>query len=194
MTCQDFETLMADALGDELSSGDRATFEAHLAECEACRLEYESARRTVVAMRELPGPTRVKIRREGSRLVIDESDEADSDRREDRTGAAAGTGARRARGVPISSKQVPLAVRLSSGVFRYAASIMIAFVAGYAFHAGLLITDAMRTDVGVVQPVNVAPTGRQAGSFQRALVDAHQRNRGSSGLAKCLIAMAHGTR
>ena len=70
--CEDFEMLTADALGNELSEADRPAFEAHLAQCEKCRREYETASRTVSMMRALPGPTRVTIRREGDRLVIDD--------------------------------------------------------------------------------------------------------------------------
>jgi anti-sigma factor RsiW len=39
MNCEEFEMLMADALGDELSPNDRPVFEAHLAECDCCRQE-----------------------------------------------------------------------------------------------------------------------------------------------------------
>ncbi len=56
MKCEDVEMLMADALGDELSSDDRSVFEFHLAECDRCRQEYETALRAVDTMRLLPGP------------------------------------------------------------------------------------------------------------------------------------------
>ena len=47
MDCQAFEMMMAEALGDELSPEDRPAFEAHLASCDRCRREYESACATV---------------------------------------------------------------------------------------------------------------------------------------------------
>ena len=40
--CKQFEQLLADALGDELSDADRALFDAHLTDCGACRSEYQS--------------------------------------------------------------------------------------------------------------------------------------------------------
>ena len=67
MNCEDVEMLLADALGDELADADRAAFEAHLAECERCRREYETTRAAVQSMRALPGPQRVTVRREGDR-------------------------------------------------------------------------------------------------------------------------------
>ncbi len=201
MTCEDFEMLMADALGGELSPADRPVFEAHLAECEDCRREYESASKTVSTMRELPGPERLTIRREGDRLVIDKA--------------------------PARVLRSPWWSR--GGVLRYAASILIAFTAGYALHAGLLLTgdtpsiQVAETDgqSGTKEPgttetatIQVADTSREHGTtepgivdtgavdagtspaasptnLQRALVNTHARNPSRSGLAKCLIAMAN---
>lgn len=184
MTCEDFEMLMADALGGELSPTDRPLFEAHLAECEDCRLEYESASKTVSTMRELPGPARVDIRREGDRLVIDK--------------------------VPAGVLRSPW--WSSGGVLRYAASILIAFTAGYALHAGLLLTGdtphiqvadengqygiqesgTIDTEIqnAVAADASKPPTASPT-NLQRALVNTHARNPHRSDLAKCLIAMAN---
>ena len=54
MKCDDFELMLADALGGELSEADRPAFEGHLAECAACRRDYESALATVSRLRNLP--------------------------------------------------------------------------------------------------------------------------------------------
>ncbi len=73
MHCDDVEMLMADALGDELAPDDRPVFEAHLAECERCRRDYETSMAALDAMRGLSGPTCVTMRREGDRLVLERS-------------------------------------------------------------------------------------------------------------------------
>ena len=172
MTCEDFETLMADALGNELSETDRPAFEAHLAECEKCRREYETASKTVVTMRQLPGPERITFRREGDRLIIDEK-------------RAAGFGPRR------GPDELTRATRRWGGVFRYAASILIAFTAGYALHAGLILSDARRPAPQSEEEIpGLIRVGPSAGNLQQAFVNAHVRKPARSDLAKCLIAMA----
>ncbi len=165
MNCTDFEVLLADALGDELSVADRPAFEAHLAECEKCRREYETALRTVTTMRALPGPARATVRREGNRLVIDDR--------------------------PPHALRVPWWLR--GGVFRYAASILIAFAAGYAVHAGLMMTEVGRPVDRLVQKDDGIEAPTSPNSLQRALVHTHVRNPARSDLAKCLIAMAKPT-
>jgi hypothetical protein len=178
--CEDFEGLMADALGDELAPADRSAFEAHLAQCAQCRQEYESLRQTVGTMRDLPGPTRVSVRREGSRLVIDEKEAAAPRRR----------------------------VWWVGSPLRYAASILIAFTAGYALHAGLVLTadkgpvqlavtdgDEGTTGPGTADRDGAGPATPRAvpspSTLERALLNTHARQPSRSGLAKCLIAMAN---
>lgn len=188
MTCEDFEILMADALGNELSDADRPAFEAHLAGCEKCRREYETASRAVVTMRELPGPERITVRREGNRLVIEDKRSA---------ARAAGFSLREGEpGAPLSRwfgypRGLKSAARRFGGVFRYAASILIAFTAGYALHAGLMLSDIGGPPAPIAQEgydrARVAP----ASNLQQALVNAHVRKPARSDLAKCLIAMAH---
>ena len=162
MNCEDFELLLAEALGDELAPGDRPRFEAHLAKCDKCRLEYETASATVATIRELPGPTGVTVRREGARLVI-----------QDRPQRASFT-----------------ARWVSSGVLRYAASILIAFAAGYGLHAGTSAPGTARPEDRTVQVDHGEADRGSAGNLQRALVSTHVRNPKRSDLAKCLIAMA----
>ncbi len=167
MICEDFERLMAEALGDEIEPRDRSRLEAHLAECEHCRLEYESGLRTVAAMRTLSGPKHVHVERRGAKLILHD--------------AAAPT--RRA---------APFAMR---GMFRYAASILIAFVAGYGLHSGLTLTSALsgpeaivgQGDPGVPADEQMATSAERR--IERALLDAHRRNPNRSNLATCMIAM-----
>ena len=165
MNCENFEMLMADALGDELGEDDRAPFEAHRAACETCRREYESLKRTVDAMRTLAGPRKVRVQRDGERLVIQP---IDSD------------------ALSVSHGSKPVALQ-SSGLLRFAASILIAFTAGYAIHAGLMMADDARQEPLVNQVENVAPT-----SVRGSLISAHARNPSRSGLAKCLATITRG--
>ena len=59
MNCERFESLLADALGDELSAANRPAFEEHLRACERCRREYESSSAALSALRSLPAPSLV---------------------------------------------------------------------------------------------------------------------------------------
>ena len=164
MNCEDCELFMADALGDELDPSRRASFSAHLAQCLKCREEYESAVRAVKTMRELPGPRHVAVRREGDRLVI----------------------------LRQSATPFRLGRLFTGGVFRYAASVLIAFAAGYALHAGWIATDTPRR---VEMPPREASEQKEpepGSDFQGALVYAHNRSPSSSRLAKALMAVARG--
>jgi len=107
MNCHEFERYLAEALGDELSPQDRAALDAHLAACQTCRAEYESAAATIRTLRSLPPPPDVSVRRSGDRLVI--------------SGARSGrNGGRR---------------RLANVALRYAAAVVLAFAGGYGYHA-----------------------------------------------------------
>ncbi len=165
MNCANLELLMADALGDELSPGDRIAFETHLGECQKCRQEYATARRAVAAMRELPGPVRLvhdsNLARagKGDRLVLAEKQTA-------------------------GSAWVQPPARKSAGLFRYAASLLIAFAAGYALNER-------------PNPLTVGPEPSRdsqettSDTLRGALVSVHVRNPARCDLAKCLIAFAH---
>ena len=159
MNCEDFDMLMADALGDELTEGDRAPFEAHLTTCETCRSEYESLKRTVDATRTLAGPRKVRVQHDGERPVIQP---IDSD------------------ALSVSRGPTRTALR-SGGLLRFAASVFIAFTAGYSVHAGLMMADDAQQEPLVRRVENVAPT-----SVRGSLVMAHARNPSRSSFAKCL--------
>jgi anti-sigma factor RsiW len=164
MNCEDCELFMADAIGEELDPSQRASFSAHLAQCPKCREEYESAMRAVKTMRELPGPRHVAVRREGDRLVI----------------------------LGRSAAPFRLGRLFSGGVFRYAASVLIAFAAGYALHAGWMATEPPRR-VEMPPAETSEQEERVPGSdLQGALAYAHNRSPSSSHLAKALMAVAHG--
>jgi len=54
LPCRDLVELVTDYLEDRLSPGDRARFDAHLAECEACRAFLEQFRQTIRVLGRLP--------------------------------------------------------------------------------------------------------------------------------------------
>jgi anti-sigma factor RsiW len=54
MPCRELVELISDYLEDRLSSMDRARFDAHLAECEACRTYLDQFRQTIRTLGRLP--------------------------------------------------------------------------------------------------------------------------------------------
>jgi len=54
MPCRELVELITDYLEDQLSPVDRARFEAHLADCEACRTYLEQFRQTIRVLGRLP--------------------------------------------------------------------------------------------------------------------------------------------
>ena len=54
MPCRELVELVTDYLEDRLSPLDRARFEAHLGECEACRTYLKQFRQTIRALGRLP--------------------------------------------------------------------------------------------------------------------------------------------
>jgi anti-sigma factor RsiW len=54
MPCRELVELVTDYLEDRLSPIDRARFEAHLTECEACRTYLEQFRETIRVLGRLP--------------------------------------------------------------------------------------------------------------------------------------------
>jgi anti-sigma factor RsiW len=54
MPCRELVELITEYLEDRLSPTDRSRFEAHLAECEACRTYLEQFRQTIRVLGRLP--------------------------------------------------------------------------------------------------------------------------------------------
>ena len=161
MNCEGIEMLLAEALGGELSKADRSALDAHLAHCDRCRREYESLSRAVDGMRSLPGPKRVTVGRQG----------------------------RRAASLNASARPI-LGLRwFSSRVVRFAASVLIAFVAGYASHAGLMMSVPAPQQGTSLQREAERPGENGGRSLEYAVVSAYRQNPARSDLAKCLIAM-----
>ena len=57
LACRELVELVTDYLEGRLSPGDRARFQAHLAECEHCETYLEQMRQTVRALGRLPEET-----------------------------------------------------------------------------------------------------------------------------------------
>jgi len=147
MKCEEFEMLMADALGDELGAADASAFEKHIAQCKNCRAEYESLKRSLEMFRALPGPTPVKVERLGDRLVIS----------------------------PESRPPSARLHRLALVTLRYAAAILIAFVAGYSWHS--------ESDTPGIE------SGARSEAIGQRFVDIHAQDPQRSHFAKCLLAV-----
>jgi anti-sigma factor RsiW len=56
LVCQEFVELVTDYLEGALPDGERARFEAHLAECDGCEGYLEDMRRLVATMHQTPEP------------------------------------------------------------------------------------------------------------------------------------------
>ncbi|MEK6674436.1 MAG: zf-HC2 domain-containing protein [Planctomycetota bacterium] len=111
MGCEDYQLLMADALGNELAESDRCRFEDHLAACETCRREYEASSKSVQMLRSLPEPSEMDLARNQHEWVGSES-------------------ARQ----PIRRGLVTSSRLRSMRILRQAASIALAFTAGFGVH------------------------------------------------------------
>lgn len=172
MKCEDCEPLLADALGGELSSTGRVAFEEHIAQCGACRREYETASRTLDELRSLPAPRQMSLRGIGTTLVPDvplRLQTADSE-------------TRRASAFSV----VP---RRSFGrVLRYAASLLIAFTAGYALHAGFTLSGNARSRA-IPQTGVAGDSIARAQTLEAAFTRVHLQQPARSALAKAMIAM-----
>ena len=149
MKCEEFEMLMADALGDELTTADSSLFEQHIGQCKNCRAEYESLTRSLQTLHSLPGPARMKVERSGDRLVISPESGAPSARLH----------------------------RFGLATLRYAATILIAFVAGYAWHT--------ESGAPLIEP------GARGEAIQQRFVDIHAQKPQRSHFAKCLLAVTN---
>lgn len=57
LTCRQMVELVTDYLEDRLDDADRARFEAHIAECDACTLYIEQMRMTIAALGHIPPET-----------------------------------------------------------------------------------------------------------------------------------------
>lgn len=68
MPCRELVELITEYLEDRLTPPDRARFEAHLADCDACRTYMEQFRQTIGALGRLPEET---LSPEARRTLLD---------------------------------------------------------------------------------------------------------------------------
>jgi Putative zinc-finger len=165
MSCDDFEMLMADALGGEMADSDRAQFEGHLAFCATCRGEYQSMVGAVEKMRSLPGSSLVSeaVAREAISIDVGEG-------RGHGHGRGNGRGSRSGMGA----------------LYRYAACILFAFGAGY------VLRGEARSELPVDVPT-ITETAKPTGvTLETALVSAHRKKPGGSSLSMAMTAMFSG--
>lgn len=160
MSCADYEQLLAEALGDELSAADAVRLDEHLRECAACRQEFAQGTAAVAALRRLPRAEHVPER------ALDR-------------GAGFRTGGQVGRSAGVRWMQPAL---------RYAAVVIMAFTAGYAWK-GRTSPPGQAADVS---DMVVDPPSRGAKSFESALARAYRQNPAGSDLAKCMSALLSG--
>lgn len=171
MNDERFDELLAGAIGGELSETDAAEFEAALERSPARRQEFDSLKRAADAMQMLPGPVVVPIGAtdEAGQPAISIVRPGPSGRSP--TTAASAHAHPRARG---------------TGIMRIAASVLIAFTAGYGTHAWLTIRDAVERHQRSEHTVRVADVGAE--SIRERLTREHLAKPNRSALASCLIA------
>lgn len=179
MKCTDVDELLADAWGHELTGDRLAEFDAHLRECESCRRQFEEGAKALEAMRSLSGPPAATAWREGDRPAFEFR-------------------------VPSPGARPR---RQASHLLRLAASVLIAFTAGYGLHAGLMMRDAATAASSEQIPglIGQEPQQTAGGShpndadpidsdnretLRTALASAYARRGSRSHLATCLIAMS----
>jgi hypothetical protein len=151
MNCEEFASLLADALGDELDPQDEPRFAQHVASCPRCCAEYQSARQTLGLLRQVAGPRRASIDAQSGKLIYHD---VAGEKREaspgfkvatetNADGAATAVGGAQelaaAGGVVTAGGTSTAQARSASssrtrfqGWMRYAAGLALAFLAGYA--------------------------------------------------------------
>lgn len=165
MSCSDFQELISDALGNEISDADRATLDRHLATCTACRTEFQRSCASLAALRAFGPPPEVTILRNGDRLTME----------------------------PLRKTRLRRAA-VSRQWLRYAACIVFAFIAGYFVAAGRESAGLLKHG-HLVHQESPSPSQRDltrpAGTtLEAAIAAVHLQHPDESPLTKCLLALA----
>lgn len=161
MNCDRFEFMLASALGDELTPDDRVAFDNHLATCTRCRGEYDSLRGVTASLRALSAPPSVRIARQRDGVYLED-------------------------GAPSRAESSP--GRVWRGPLRMAASILLAFVSGYAVHAAVMMRGSATPPTGPIAHLTREPDPN-ATTLRSALVAAYERSPHQPALANCFAAM-----
>lgn len=159
MNRERFDELLAGALGGELSDADRAAFDAHLAADAQARAEYDSLQAAVSQMQSLDAPARVNVSRHGDRLVLDRA----------------------------AASRRP--ATFSFGRLGIAASVLLAFLAGYLLHVGLMFRDRPSTPSSI-NPTAVAVAENKSPDLRTALASVHAEHPEYSDFCKLVVAMS----
>lgn len=171
MNDERFDELLADAVGGELSKGDAAEFEAALEQSPARRAEFDSLKRAAEAMEMLPGPVVVPIG-----AIGEKGEPAVSLAQPEFSLTPVGT----------TASSYARSHGRSAGIMRIAASVLIAFTAGYGTHAWLTIRDAVDRARPTDAVVQLADAGGE--TLRDRLTREHLAKPNRSALASCLIA------
>lgn len=165
--CREIEDLLADALGGELTQAGRAEFDAHIATCSACQEEFRRSQEALEIMRSLPGPMDAQVREFGRAWTIDPAQ--------------------------VSAAMVHGKGGRWRGLLRYAASILIAFTAGYGMHSGFMLWDSGDTQQTPAVAPHAAPGPTVSDTLESALRAARRRGSGQPRLAMCVSALMQST-
>jgi len=186
MTDQAFESLLANAVGGELTGPDKIRFEQLIEQSPELRREYESALATVAALKRLPGPTALHTEEAESVLAkIRESQHVDANTRIDpRTRIGPKTH------IDPRTEWHP---KSQWSIFRYAASVLIAFACGYGMHAYLMMQVARPASAPTVL-ASAGPGSAVAKSttLEAAIVDVYRSRPRQPALVTCMAAMLRG--
>jgi anti-sigma factor RsiW len=186
MKCDDFEVMLAEALGGELSDADRPLFERHLAGCAVCRSDYESGLATVARLRGLPAADAERALVDAARMAEEAAGSPGSFAHQvalTPDPSPKGRGGVGPRPIPMPRK------RWGFAGLRYAASVVIAFSAGYAVNG---LGGTKGAGEGSMQPAMFeSPAKEQLASatFGAAYAETYQRQPSRSELSRCLTAV-----
>ncbi len=183
---QSFESLLADAVGGELTEEDKIRFEQIIEGSPELRREYESALATVAALKRMPGPTALR------------TGDAESLLAEIRASSQLSQEPQKNDESQLDPKQrLDLNPRRHGAprgfAFRYAASVLIAFTCGYGMHAYLMMqADPPTSAQSVVASVDQTPTVAKSTTLEATMMDAYRRRPRQPALATCMAAMLRG--
>jgi len=196
MNDQEFENLLADALGGELSAENVARFEAALAESPERRTEYDSALRAMEALQALPAADAAARGAALTNCFRTSLWHRYLWHRHLWHRRPAGENSRALAPVPQDLKQPltmqPIRARGGSRAgrwLRYAAGLLIAFGAGYGVRAAGSAAGAPEAPAITESNGPHAVQPQQKASVQSALASAYRRNPGRSDLATCMRAL-----
>ncbi|MHC5108435.1 MAG: anti-sigma factor [Planctomycetota bacterium] len=170
MSREEFDNLLADALGGELDDERAARFQTLLDGSEEFHREYESLQTTLTQFSALAGPVKVSM---ADAFINTQGGESG--------GESPGGPAPESRTYPI---------KRPGHWMRYAASILAAFTCGYGAHAGLMLfaDSDQGSQSEVVVDGSPAPDSVKE-SVEERMFREYRRNHDRPEFARCMVAM-----